>query len=84
MHPIAPPLPKGVNIIVMGEGLLVSSLGIMLASARCGWSHLILWGLPIGTHCRGMQLQPLVMRSCLLQDFCPDSRLFIAKCALCI
>lgn len=53
MHPIAPPLPEGVNIIVMGEGLLVSSLGIVLASARCGWSHLIIWGLPIGTHCGG-------------------------------
>lgn len=73
-------LPKGqmeTHIIAMGHGSQSQPQALGWSPPGCGQSHLVLWGLPIGTHCWGLQPQHLVLRSCTLRVLCPDSELHI-------
>ena len=85
IHPTALLLLQGqieINITEMRYGPLVSTLGIVLASTKVWLVPPGSLGASIGTHCWGAQPYCLVVRSCMLKDLCPDSRLFMCKCAL--
>ena len=83
-HPMALLLPKGqmaTNITAVGHGSRSHPWALCRQPPRGGQSHLVLWGLPIGTHRWGVRPQPLVLRSCTLQALCPDSDLPIQMCS---